>query len=94
MIKEKEKLVRKILTETPSTRDHDNRLVSAYWNEELKEMNVCIHNDSARDLLSLMWNGRLSSGESITRCRRKIQELSPELRGRKYKTPRRPYRRS
>ena len=42
MIKEKEKLVRKILTETPSTRDHDNRLVSAYWNEELKR-NECMY---------------------------------------------------
>ena len=85
MIKEKEKLVRKLLIEVPSTRDHDNKLVSAYWHEELKRMGVAIHIRSTRDLLAHIWEGRLSSGESITRCRRKVQELTPELRGTKWK---------
>ena len=84
MIREKEKLVRKLLADVKSTRDSDNKLVSAYWNLELKAQGINIHEITARELLVHIWNGNLSSTESITRCRRKVQELSPELRGEKW----------
>ncbi len=83
MIKEKEVLVRQILTQSPSTRDDYNKLISIYWSKEL-EASGNLQNTTL-DFLRSMWRGELSSTESIARCRRKVQEVSPELRGRTYK---------
>ena len=85
MIKEKEGMVRKILRKHPVTRDDYNKLISTYWSEELKELGINIHHYNAHEFLMLMWSGKLSSTESITRCRRKVQEVTPELRGKTYK---------
>jgi len=85
MIKEKEILVRKILTDHPSARDDYNKLISLYWRDEINESDLDMSKCTMRDFLLEMWNGKLSSTESITRCRRKVQEVSPELRGKTYK---------
>lgn len=77
--------VRKLLSTTPEYRDDDRRLVAHVW------MNQCggiekLKNLSAYDFLKSYCRnkGILSSHDSITRARRKVQEQSPELRGNNY----------
>ena len=61
-------------------RDNDNRLIATVWSvqfggkENLKLM-------TAFDLLQCYCLGQLSSAESIRRCRQKVQEMNPSLRG-------------
>lgn len=68
--------VKNILKAYPQTRDSDNKLVAIIWGE-----------DTVRDstnILVLLADDKLASFESIGRARRKVQELCPELRGKKY----------
>lgn len=70
-----ENKVRKILVSYPETRNDDNVLIYQY----LKEY----HDIDLISVKDLFLNGRklgIPSFESITRCRRKIQEHSPYLR--------------
>ena len=71
--------VEKLLTISPPLRDNDERLMANIWakyigKRDLNEMN-------AEDLLSSLAQGLLPSYESISRCRRKLQEECPNLRG-------------
>jgi hypothetical protein len=72
LIKTKEK-VKYILENYESTRDDDMKLLSMYW---LNETNATIF--FLQDLPSL------TPAESIMRCRRKLQEQYPNLRGNRY----------
>lgn len=74
-------MVELVLVEYPKARDNDNFLVCKIWYRQNKEM---CQSGSAMDLLVAFSQNKLISIESITRCRRKIQELRPELRGTKY----------
>ena len=70
-----ENKIRKILVNYPETRNDDNVLIYQY----LKEY----HDIDLISVKDLFLNGRklgIPSFESITRCRRKIQEHSPYLR--------------
>jgi|LWDU01.1.fsa_nt_gi hypothetical protein len=72
MIKDKRKTVEHILRVFVGTRDSDSELLATYWR----------HEGSGRDnIYEGLMNNTLSTAESITRCRRKVQELNPELRG-------------
>ena len=75
--------VKRLLTQTPSLRDSDERLMATIWFRDIGEDKV--RELSAINLLQKLADGKLPSYESISRCRRKIQEEVPELRGEKWK---------
>ena len=69
-----------LLTKHPSLRDSDERLAANIWYNYVKNINDI----DAKTLLSKFAAGKLPSYESISRCRRKVQEETPTLRGRKW----------
>lgn len=79
MIKQKRELVELVLRVLPETRDDDNKLLAACWRREMARLNL-----DSKDTLIALSAGKLSSPETITRCRRKIQETKPELRGKRW----------
>ena len=83
MLKKLEKTMDKVkylLQNFSHLRDDDNRLVANIWNNELSHLK---QNDVI-DFLLLYSQGRITTADTITRARRKIQELHPELRGKNY----------
>jgi predicted nucleotide-binding protein (sugar kinase/HSP70/actin superfamily) len=66
-----------ILNKWNATKDNDMLLVAQFWALESKFS----EQHSAYDVFEAMSKGALSSYESITRARRKLQEIKPELRG-------------
>lgn len=70
--------VAQLLREMPVTRDDDSKLLSLYWAWEGDKKGECF------DFLSALHSGVYTPAESITRARRKLQELDPDLRGTKY----------
>ena len=72
--------VEKIMREHPEARDDDFKLYG--W--------ACKESDARVMTLSfsqVLWNSaklNIPAYESVTRARRKLQELHPELRGKKY----------
>ena len=83
-LKDVKSIVEELLTKNPNTRDSDNLLVATYYfyEEGGKE---ALQNKSAYDFLKKMSSGNLTSFESISRARRKIQEHNPSLRGKNNK---------
>ena len=69
-----------LLTDHPSLRDSDERLIANIWYNYTKNVNEI----DAITLLSRFAEGKLPSYQSISRCRRKIQEEKPDLRGKKW----------
>ena len=69
-----------LLTKHPSLRDSDERLTANIWYNNIKNVKEI----NAITLLSRFAEGKLPSYESISRCRRKVQEEKPELRGKKW----------
>ena len=69
-----------LLTKYPSLRDSDERLVANIWHNQLDS----VDNLTAKEFLSHFAEGKLHSYESISRCRRKIQEEEYTLRGHKW----------
>jgi hypothetical protein len=69
-----------LLTKHPQLRDDDARLTANIWYQNTDN----IKNMDAVELLTHLADGNLPSYESISRCRRKIQEEKPELRGKKW----------
>lgn len=76
--------VTKLLTIYPVLRDDDARLVVNVWNEQLKKRGINLNTKPASEILYIIANGSLNSSESITRCRRKLQEINVDLRGVKW----------
>ena len=72
--------VEKFLTEYPVLRDDDEKLMANIWNKHLGDITYV----NGEDILKMLANHELPSYESISRCRRKIQELKPKLRGEKW----------
>ena len=62
-------------------RDNDNKLIAMVWHKLLKETDIDSKEISGWTLLTHLSKGDLPAPESITRCRRKLQEEIPELRG-------------
>ena len=69
-----------LLTDHPSLRDSDERLIANIWYNHTKNVDEI----DAITLLSRFAEGKLPSYQSISRCRRKIQEEKPDLRGKKW----------
>jgi len=82
-IKSKEAMVKNILTMRPETRNNDRELVAAYWRTEQA---MLFQFRNAEAVLRALINKDLSNPDDITRARRKVQELNPELRGDNWKT--------
>ena len=74
-------LVTRWLKESPATRDDDALLCATIWYEEAKRKGLL--NDGLAFLMAYS-RGEFTPAETITRSRRKIQEMNPELRGRNY----------
>jgi len=66
-----------ILIKYPLTKDNDMLLVAQFWALESQ----FTQSHSAYDVFDAMSTGKFSSFESITRARRKLQEIDPSLRG-------------
>jgi hypothetical protein len=77
--------VRWFLENKPETRDSDNKLIAQFWGNEAKRMGHDVKHITASGFLRLMSEGKLTSSESIRRCRQKVQEEEPKLRGENYK---------
>lgn len=84
-IKKHEKIIKDFLTAKPHLRDNDMKLLASVWWQEMRMLGLDMHSHSAHETLLLLSNGKLSNPSSIRRCRAKLQELHPELRGHRYK---------
>lgn len=71
-----------LLEKYPHLRDDDNKLMATIWRSEVGK--GLFDGLSAQEFLIYFADGRLSSSESIRRCRQRIQEQNPELRGLNY----------
>ena len=69
-------IVKRLLTNHPHLRDSDNKLLANVWFQSVTPLE-----EAWMDFLALIAHGNLPSSESIRRCRQKLQELNPELRG-------------
>lgn len=76
-------LVRKFLVLDERTRDNDALLCAMIWWKELKAKNMT--EISAFDFFKIYATNTLTNYESVRRCRAKIQEEEPSLRGKTYK---------
>ena len=75
--------VHSLLVNYPVLRDSDERLTANIWSKTILPPHN-LDNISAKGLLTKLSEGKLPSYESISRCRRKLQELYPDLRGDKW----------
>ena len=75
-----QEIVEKSLQDDERARDNDMRLTALIWHKELGVLR-----DKCMPLLELIAYGKVTNFESISRCRRKLQELHPDQRGDKYK---------
>ena len=69
-------IIRDLLIKHPHLRDNDNKLLANVWFQSVIPLE-----EAWMDFLALIASGDLPSSESIRRCRQKLQELNPELRG-------------
>lgn len=76
--------VKNLLERLDYCREDDNRLIANIWLSDAGGVKA-VANMMAMDFLSEIAKGNLTSAESIMRCRRKIQEEIPELRGKNYR---------
>jgi len=76
------KEVETYLNKYPLLRDNDEKLMANIWWSYVA-FNIG-ENASGKALLSMLAEGKLPSYESISRCRRKLQEENPNLRGDKW----------
>lgn len=65
----------------PELRDNDEKLIAVFWFNEIKSIPDI---KTAFEFLTAYSGGKLTSSESIRRCRQKAQEVNPELRGEKW----------
>lgn len=76
-IKTKDK-VKSMLIKSPHLRDDDNKLIANFY---FHESEADLRTQTAIDFLFDFSIGKYTNPESIRRCRQKIQEENPELRG-------------
>lgn len=84
-VKKHEKEITYFLTNTPHLRDNDLKLLATIWWKEVKDKRLDTKTMSAQELLQMLADGKLSNPSSIRRCRAKLQEVNPQLRGQRYK---------
>ena len=72
--------VKDFLIKHPALRDSDERLMANIWNSHIGNL----EDVDGKEILSMLANHELPSYESISRCRRKLQEENPNLQGEKW----------
>ena len=72
--------VEKFLTEYPILRDDDEKLVVNLWTKHMGGADIVEHLGGP-EVMRRVASHELPSSESITRCRRKLQEQCSNLRG-------------
>jgi hypothetical protein len=77
-------MVKSALTDYPELRDSDAKLIAILWTVELSESGYALSNLPTQKFMQILADGKLTSSETITRVRRRLQEQYPELRGAKY----------
>jgi len=81
-------IIENLLESNTHLRDDDFKLVANIWwlklNSDLKHRFQGYELDCFKMLLELYVAGDLPNEQSIRRCRRKLQEEKPELRGKLY----------
>ena len=82
-LKNVQRIVLNCLEDNAALRDNDNKLVANIWYKHIKKTRD-LSSMKALDLLVALGNNELPSWESITRCRRKIQQERTDLRGKNY----------
>ena len=82
-IKKVEPIVKRCLEKVPETRDNDTLLILKIWGVENPMLRNKDH--SFIEFSKQLLDNQYTSSETITRCRRKLQEKHPELRGEKWK---------
>ena len=73
-----------MLADHYALRDDDNALIANIWARELQQQGEDTKQMLGFELLAALAMGKLSSPESITRMRRKLQNEFPSLRGMTY----------
>ena len=81
-IKLKER-IRLYLMSYPETQDSNEALMSIIWQQETDKYIINAGNHNINPLV-LLKSGKLTSWDSATRAKRKLQEEHPELRGQSY----------
>lgn len=84
-IKRNQEDIHQLLENYPYLRDDDAKLICNIWKIQLDKLGINLDSIDGRDALQYVAGGKLSPAESITRCRRKLQEKAPKLRGEKWK---------
>ena len=82
-IKNKEFIVKDILIKFPKTRDNDSRLLAHVWLYQCGGQSYA-ENISMWEFILDFTRKNFAEVSGITRCRRKLQEEHPELRGELY----------
>lgn len=77
-------IVLNLLKADEKYRNSDNKLVVRIWYDEMYKIGKNPKSLSFTDFLTFYRDEKLTSADSITRARRKVQEEHPELRGYKY----------
>ena len=84
MIKKLEDKIIDVLKEYPKARDNDQYLVTVLWVKQLKSQGYNPKEMTAWELLGLLGSNKLINTDSVSRCRQKVQENHPDLRGDNY----------
>lgn len=77
--------VKELLTEDARYRDNDALLVNRIQRDEMIELGLDVNLMTLNEFFRIRLEKRISSGDSITRIRREVQEYYAETRGDKYK---------
>jgi hypothetical protein len=81
----KERLM-EIMKAIPETKDNDQLLLANVWLKELATAKIDAKKMSAFDFILQFSKDKWTNSESVTRCRRKIQEEMPQFRGKSWKS--------
>jgi hypothetical protein len=84
MKQETRTVVIELLTQYPTFRDSDEQLVAWIWGLEMNAKGYSTGTLPTQKFLRILADGQLTSSDSITRMRRRVQEEFVELRGEKY----------
>jgi hypothetical protein len=77
--------VKLLLEHNEHLRDSDDKLVASIWLIDINKLRYNAKDLNSFDFMKLYSEGKLTSADSITRCRRKLQEEHVHLRGETYK---------
>ena len=69
-------VIQSLLIKHPHLRDDDNKLLANVWFQSVTPLE-----EAWMDFLAIVAKGDLPSPKAISRCRRKLQEMHPVLRG-------------